>query len=137
MRWPATNNAGYILVSGTNPARTDTWTPLGGPYLLNGGAYEYREPVNQSQPANFYALDYVGLPATGPTLACVPGSNAFVLSWPAAFAGFTLESCSGLPPAGTWHTVSGPYPLSNGWIGVSVPANSNLQQFFRLQKPVP
>lgn len=137
VRWPATNNAGYILVSGTNPARTDTWTPLGGPYLLNGGAYEYREPVNPSQPANFYALDYVGLPATGPTLACVPGSNAFVLSWPAAFAGFTLESCSGLPPAGTWHTVSGPYPLSNGWIGVSVPANSNLQQFFRLQKPVP
>ena len=30
VRWPATNNAGYILVSGTNLGRPNTWSPLGG-----------------------------------------------------------------------------------------------------------
>jgi lysophospholipase L1-like esterase len=136
VRWPATNNAGYILVSGTNLARTDTWLPLGGPYLLSGGAYEYREPVTQSQPANFYALRYVGLPAAGPTLAYTPGSNALALSWPTSYAGFNLETRASFAPSNTWQTVSGPYPLSNGSFGVSVSAGTNAQQFFRLRKPV-
>jgi lysophospholipase L1-like esterase len=137
VRWPATNNAGYVLVSGTNLALMGTWPPLGGPYLLNGGAYEYSEPVIRWRAANFYTLRYMGLPAMGPTLAGVVSSNGVALSWPATYAGFNLESCAGLPPAGTWQTVSGPYPLSNGWIGVSVPENGSAQQFFRLRMPVP
>jgi len=36
-RWPATNDAGFILLSGTNLSRPAAWSPLGGPYLLNGG----------------------------------------------------------------------------------------------------
>jgi len=137
VRWPATNNAGYILVSGTNLARTDTWTPLGGPYVLNGGVYEYHEPVIQLQPANFYVLRYVGLPATGPTLAWVPGSNNLALSWPASFAGFNLETSAGVTLTDIWQTISGPYlTVSNGWFGVSVPENAGSQQFFRLRKPV-
>ena len=54
VRWPATNNAGFILLSGTNLSRSAAWSPLGGPYLLNGGFYEYREPLIQSRAANFY-----------------------------------------------------------------------------------
>jgi lysophospholipase L1-like esterase len=100
VRWPATNNAGFILLSGTNLSRSAAWSPRGGPYLLNGGFYEYREPLIQSQPANFYRLQYVGVPATGPKLGCVLDSNALGLSWPGNFAGFNLETCTGLPPGG-------------------------------------
>jgi len=102
VRWPATNNAGFILLSGTNLSRSAAWSPLGGPYLLNGSSYEYCEPLIQSQAANFYRLLYVGVPATGPKLGCAPESNALALSWPTNFAGFNLETCTGLPPAGVW-----------------------------------
>jgi len=137
VRWPATNNAGFVLLSGTNLSRPAAWSPLGGPYLLNGGVYEYREPLLQSQAANFYRLQYVGVPATGPKLGCVLDANALGLSWPGNFAGFNLETCTGLPPAGPWQTVAGPYPLSNGCFGLSVPRTTGPQQFFRLRKPLP
>jgi hypothetical protein len=137
VRWPATNNAGFMLLSGTNPSPSAAWSPLGGPYLLNGGFYEYREPLIQSQAANFYRLQYVGVPATGPKLGCVLESNALAVSWPTDFAGFNLETCTGLPPAGVWQTVAGPYPLINGRFGVSVPTTNGLPQLFRLRKPLP
>jgi lysophospholipase L1-like esterase len=137
VRWPATNNAGFILLSGTNLCRPADWLPLGGPYLLQGGSYEYREPLMQSQAANFYRLQYVGVPASGPLLGCVLNSNVLGLSWPSNFAGFNLETCTSLPPAGTWQSVAGPYPLSNGCFGLSVPATSGPPQFFRLRKPLP
>jgi hypothetical protein len=137
VRWPATNNAGFILLSGTNLSRPAAWSPLGGPYLLNGGVYEYHEPLIQSQAANFYRLQYVGVPATGPKLGCVLDSNALGLSWPSNFAGFNLETCTGLPPAGPWQTVAGPYRLSNGCFGLSGPRTTGPQQFFRLRKPLP
>jgi lysophospholipase L1-like esterase len=137
VRWPATNNAGFILLSGTNLSCPAAWSPLGGPYLLNGGFYEYREPPIQSQPANFYRLQYLGVPATGPKLGGVLGSHTLSLSWPSNFAGFNLETCTGLPPVGAWQTVAGPYPLSNGAFGLSVPTTNGPQQFFRLRKPLP
>ena len=137
VRWPATNHAGFILLSGTNLSRPAAWSPLGGPYLLNGGFYEYREPLIQSQAANFYRLQYVGVPASGPKLGFVLDSNALDLPCPSNFAGFNLESCTGLPPAGPWQTVAGPYPLSNGWFGLSVPRTTGAQQFFRLRKLLP
>jgi hypothetical protein len=137
VRWPATNNAGFILLSGTNLASSAAWLPLGGPCLLNGGFYEYREPLIQSRAANFYRLQYVGLPATGPMLGCVLNSNSLGLSWATNFAGFNLETCTSLPPAGAWQTVTGPYPLSNGCFGVSVPRTIGAGQFFRLRKPLP
>jgi hypothetical protein len=136
VRWPATNHAGFVLVSGTNLSGAASWSPLGGPYVLNGGFYEYREPVIQSQPANFYTLRYVGLPAVGPSLAWTLGSNALGLSWPTDFAGFNLEISTGLAPVATWQTVAGPYPLTNGSFGISVSRTPVSQQFFRLRKPV-
>jgi len=137
VRWPATNNAGFILLSGTALSQPAAWAPLGGPYLLNGGYYEYRDPLVQSRAANFYRLQYVGVPATGPNLGFVLGTNATDLSWPSNFAGFNLETCTGLPPADAWQTVAGPYPLSNGCFGLSVPRTTGPQQFFRLRKPLP
>jgi len=137
VRWPATNNGGYILLSGTNLSLPAVWLPLGGPYLVNNGVYEYREPLIQSQAANFYRLQYVGVPATGPTLGYVLNSDALGLSWATNFAGFNLETCTSLPPGSAWQTVAGPYPLTNDRFGLWVPRTTVPQQFFRLRKPVP
>jgi lysophospholipase L1-like esterase len=136
VRWPATNHAGFILASGSNLSGAATWSPRGGPYVLNGGFYEYREPIVLSQPFNFYTLRYVGLPATGPNLAWVLTSNALGLSWPTDFAGFNLETSTGFAPVGVWQTVAGPYLLTNGSFGASVSRTPGSQQFFRLRKPV-
>jgi len=135
-RWPATNHAGYVLLSGTNLSQTTAWSALGGPYVLNGGYYEYREPVILSKSANLYTLRYVGLSSTGPNVSWVLSSNALGLSWPTAFAGFNLETTTVLPSTGLWQTVAGPYYLSNSSFGISVPRPDS-QQFFRLRKPLP
>jgi len=137
LSWPATNHAGFVLVSGTDLSQVGKWSPLGGPYLLNGGLYEYREPVSRSQSAKYYSLRYVGLPATGPNLTWVLEASSLGLSWALDFAGFNLEVSAGLPPADTWHVVPGPYRLSNGCFGVSVSRTEASPQFFRLRKPVP
>jgi hypothetical protein len=136
VRWAATNHAGFILVSGSNLAQTGGWSPLGGPYLLNGGAYEYREPVNRSQPGNFYTLRYVGLPVSGPELAWMGSSNGLELSWPVQFAGFNLEVSTNVQSSAGWQTVPGPYVLSNGSFGVSVTWVADCPQFFRLRRLV-
>jgi hypothetical protein len=137
LRWPATNHAGFILVSDTDLSQKDTWLPLGGPYLLNGGFYEYREPLVPSQLAKFYALRYIGLPVIGPKLSWGLSSNAIGLFWGMDFAGFNLESTTDLPPVDVWQTVGGPYSLSNGCFGVSVPRPADSRLFFRLRKPLP
>jgi hypothetical protein len=137
LRWPATNNTGFILVSGTNLSWNCAWSPVGGPYLLEGGFYEYREPLIQPPAANFYLLRYVGLPAKGPKLGWMPGSNVLGLSWTVDFAGFNLETSTNLSPTDAWRTVAGPYALTNGRFQVSTPRTSAYQQFFRLKKPLP
>lgn len=137
LRWPATNSAGFILISGADLSETYDWLPLGGPYILNGGFYEYREPLNLAQLVSYYQLRYVGLPAIGPRLGFRLESNAAVPFWASDFAGFNLEARSGLAPSATWETVRGPYPLSNGSFQVWVPRSGVSNQFFRLRKPLP
>jgi hypothetical protein len=70
------------------------------------------------------------------TFFCVPGSNKLGLSWAVGFAGFNLEVTTSLPPNAIRQTVPGPYYLSNGTFGLSVPGTA-AQQFFRLRKPLP
>jgi lysophospholipase L1-like esterase len=137
LRWPATNNAGFILISGTDPTEAYSWLPLGGPYILDSGFYEYREPFNLGQVASYYQLCYVGLPAVGPQLGFRLASNAVVSSWASGFAGFNLEASSGLGPSDIWETVNGPYPLSNGSFQVWTPRIGVSNQFYRLRKPLP
>ena len=136
LRWPATNNAGFILTSGTDLSGTYSWLPLGGPYVLNDGIYEYREPVNLAQLVNYYQLRYIGLPTIGPQLGFRLVSNAAVLSWASDFAGFNLEASSGLAPSDAWVTVNGPYLWSNVSFQVWAPRSGVSNQFFRLRKPV-
>ena len=133
VRWPATNNAGFILISGTNLFEV-SWLPLGGPYILNAGFYEYREPLPSQR---YYGLRYIGLPAIGPRLGFRLETNAVVPSWPIDFAGFNLEASYGLAPSDAWETVKGPYPLSNGSFQMWAPRSGISNQFFRLRKPLP
>jgi hypothetical protein len=136
LQWPATNNGGFILTSGNDPSETYSWSPVGGPYLLNGSFYEYREPLNLATSANYYQLRYVGLPTIGPQLGFRRESNAAVLSWASDFAGFNLEASYGLGPSAVWATVNGPYPLSNGSFQVWPPRIGVSRQLFRLRKPL-
>ena len=134
--WPATNNAGFILLCGTNLSASANWSPLGGPYLLNGDGYEYREPLNQARSERFYRLQYVGVPSAGPRLNGIMEPNRLSFSWPTNYAGFNLETSTGLASVGDWLTVEGPYSLSNGGFRVSVPVTTSTPQYYRLRKPV-
>jgi lysophospholipase L1-like esterase len=135
MRWSATNNAGFVLFSQTAPFPTSSWLPLGGPYILTGGFYEYRDPMPLSRPTIFYRLLYLGLPATGPRLGIDMEANAALLSWGSDFAGFNLETTAALSGSAPWQTVSGPYTLSNGRFQAQTSSTSISNQFFRLRKP--
>ncbi len=135
LRWPATNNAGFAVFSGTDLLQTSSWLPLGGPYILTGGLYEYREPMLVSGASTFYRLLYVGVPATGPRLAVRMEANATVLSWASGFPGFNLETTAALSGNVAWQTVSGPYTLSNGSFQARTSSTSISNQFFRLRKP--
>jgi len=136
LRWPATNNAGFVLISGTDLSGTYSWLPLGGPYILDGSYYEYREPLNLAQTANYYQLRYVGLPAIGPQLRLRLESNTVVCSWAGGFAGFNLEASPAVGPSAVWETVNGPYSPSNGSFQVWTPRIGVSNQFFRLRKPL-
>ena len=120
LHWPATNNAGFVLFSGTDLLQTPSWLPLGGPFMPTDGLYEYREPMLLSGPGRFYQLFYLGLPATGPRLDIRMETNATVLSWGSGFAGQTL---------------AGPYNLSNGSFQARTSRTSITNEFFRLRKP--
>ena len=136
LRWPATNNAGFVLISGTDLSGTYSWLPLGGPYILDGGYYQYREPLNLARIANYYQLRYVGLPAIGPQVRLGLESNAVVCSWASDFAGFNLEASAGVGPSAVWETVNGPYSPSNGSFQVWTARLGVSNQFFRLRKPL-
>ncbi len=93
--------------------------------------------ASPSQASLSFDLELFGAGEFAPRLAASLESNALALSWPTNFTGFNLETCTSLPPAGVWQTVAGPYPLSNGCFGLSVPTTTGPQQFFRLRKPLP
>ena len=135
LSWPATNNAGFALFWGADALHTSSWLPLGGPYMLAGGFYEYREAMLLSGPSIFYRLLYIGLPAVGPRLSVQMEADAAVLSWGSGFAGFNFENTAAVPGLADWQTVSGPYTLDNGRFQVRTSTTNLSRQFFRLRKP--
>jgi hypothetical protein len=109
-------------------------TIAGLPPGTNVLAVEVHE-FSSTQPSLSFDLELFGTGEFATRLAASLDSNVLGLSWPSNFAGFNLETCTGLPPAGPWQTVAGPYPLSNGSFGLSFPRITGPQQFFRLCKP--
>ena len=131
----STNFSGYILQSKTNLPASLTWKTVGGPYLLAGINFEYHVPFASMQPAEMFRLHFVGTPAVAPVLFFRRQANAVVLYWQTAFAGFTLESATDLPPLGSWMPVSGPYPLVNGYIQYRDTTPGVGRKFYRLHWP--
>ena len=132
LRWPATNNAGFVLF--WSPPSPVTWLPVGGPYVLDGGFYEYREPLPTN--GRLYGLRYVGLPSNPPQLCLHVDPSAALLAWGSAFAGFNLETTPAVPGFSNWQTVSGPYDLTNGAFQARTPWTAGSNAFFRLCKPL-
>jgi lysophospholipase L1-like esterase len=133
VRWSASNSEGFVLFSKADISPTTPWVPLGGPYILTNGFYEYRLPLPAT--AVFYRLQYLGLPPTPPQLGIHMGPD-MVLSWGIGFAGFNLETTSALPGTGSWQTVSGPYTLTNWTFQVQTSRSVSSNAFFRLRKPL-
>jgi len=130
LSWPATNSAGFVLLSGTNLSQTATWALLGGPYLLSDGSYQYE----LSGPGAFYRLVYVSTPSVPPRLGLRLTGGANVLNWASSYPGFNVETTAALPANGVWQTVAGPYVLSNGSFQAQTPITSS-NAFFRLRRP--
>ncbi len=137
LSWPATNNAGFAIFYGTNLLDASSWLPIGGPYSLASGFYEYQGSMLLSGPDTFYRLTYVGLPNTGPRLLLGVQTSDAVLSWDSGFPGFNLESSAVMSGAAEWQTLAGPYMLSDGRFQVQTSTTNAGSQFFRLRKLLP
>jgi hypothetical protein len=70
---------------------------------------------------------------TTPELILQKQGNDVVLSWPAGFAGYSLQSKSELTQAGSWAPVNTPTFSSSGVNSVTVPITAR-QQYFRLRR---
>jgi hypothetical protein len=122
-----TFNAGTSSVyqtAGTNTyAGTNTFLslgPLADPQLL--------PPLSLTT----VVLDQLLNPGSPTIVMATTGTNLTV-SWPVAFAGFTLQSCTNLAST-NWATVSSPMPQIVGTnYQIALPAG-NAAQFFRLAK---
>jgi hypothetical protein len=131
----STNFVGYILESKTNLSASSTWLPVGGPYAQAGINFEYHEPLASLQSAEFFRLHFLGEQAAAPLLFFIRETNAVVLYWQTSFAGFTLESATDLAPTSTWLSVSGPYPLVNGYFQYRDATPGLARKFYRLHWP--
>lgn len=68
-----------------------------------------------------------------PQLSIVQTGTNVVVSWPASFSGFVLQSNAALSQPGAWASVSQPVILTNGANSAVVPIESSAQ-FYRLKK---
>ena len=73
---------------------------------------------------------------TTPMLTMQKSGNNLVLSWPAGFAGYSLQSRSDLTQAGRWTPVNEPAASADGVSWMTVPITGQ-QQFFRLNSTQP
>ncbi len=69
-----------------------------------------------------------------PSLNIGQSNNSAVLSWPAAFSNYQLQSNTNLLLSNGWSTVVAARSTNNGVISVTSPATNN-RQFFRLSSP--
>lgn len=133
----STNYVGFNLQS-ASPLPAAGWTTVAGPYYLAGGFYEYAESRAALQSQKYFRLAYTGVTivSPGPTLSLQVETNSVIISWPANFAGFTLESKTNLAPAIPWSPVPGPYLINGADLEYrqSAPA-LNGSSFYRLRGP--
>jgi hypothetical protein len=115
------------------------WTAINGPYYLAGPYFEYWEARANLQTTKFFRLHYTGaIVLSGPPPLAIQSSNSGVtLAWPAALAGFILETTTNLVPPVTWVPLPGSaLTVTNGQIEYrqNLRGQSPLR-FYRLRSP--
>jgi hypothetical protein len=134
----STNFDGFVLEYATDLSGNPTWTQIDGPYFLAGGYYEYHEAKSALATKKFFRLRYPGIFFLTPIeaeLSFELDSNQAVLTWPADYVGYTLESTTSLEPPATWTPVSGSYGITNGQFEFRQNLNTKPREFFRLRWP--
>jgi Concanavalin A-like lectin/glucanases superfamily/Alpha-L-arabinofuranosidase C-terminal domain len=122
-----------IPMSGVQAIRNivgaDNWPDPG----MQGSIDELRIYNGALTPNEIAATDALGpnqlLTVASPVITVSPMTNGVLLSWPAAAAGFSLQSTTN--PASAWTTMSFSPQLVGGQWQVNVPASESAQ-FFRL-----
>lgn len=130
-----TNLAGYTLESKPS-ALAGSWTPIAGPYYLDGIYLEYWETRANLSAEKFFRLHLTGAMVLSqpPQLTIQAQTNFAVISWSSGFAGFTLQSKTELSPTMPWVNLPGPYQSNGGNFEFAEPV-SGQQKFFRLSGP--
>jgi hypothetical protein len=139
--------ASGVNASGTNPPKTYQWfrntaagwVPISG---ANGTSYTFA-PQPSDNGAQFRVVVYIpGANATSsvatltiggaqPRLAARRSGNSLVITWPASFTTFILETAPTVPSA-TWSTVNYTVAGSENIATIPIPASGNA--FYRLRK---
>ena len=130
-----TNFVGYTLESESN-LLARAWISVAGPYYQDGGYFEYWETRGALSPTKFFRLHLTGAVVLSqpPALAIQVQTNTVVLSWPANFAGFTLQTKTDLSLATVWNDLPEPYPVNGDSFQYHEPVTLT-QKFYRLRGP--
>ncbi|HYG22806.1 MAG TPA: hypothetical protein VEH04_08495 [Verrucomicrobiae bacterium] len=131
----STDFEGFTLEYTTN-LHNASWTALTGPYFLNGGYYEYREPRSSLAHTRYFRLRYSGvmiLTPAQPQLSLQSAGSQSVLNWPLAYAGFAVEVATNLAPNAVWRPLPGPYAITNGVFEVRRNVRTNAAEYYRLK----
>jgi hypothetical protein len=133
----STNYDGFVLEYTADLAGNPTWTEIDRTYFLAGGYYEYHEARSSQATKRFYRLRYPGMFFLTPSeaeLSFELQSNQAVLTWPADYVGYTLESTTNLAPPAIRTPIAGSYGITNGQFEFrqNLPSTKP-HEFFRLR----
>ena len=135
----STNYNGFILEYTTDIAGKPTWIQIDGPYFLNGSYYEYHEAKSALATKKYFRLRYPGIffvTSSAAELTFDLELNQAVITWPADYVGYTLESTTNLNAPVIWEPASGALTITNGQFEFrqNLPA-AKPREFFRLRWP--
>jgi fibronectin type 3 domain-containing protein len=142
LSWPAVSGASsYNLKSATNSGgsyvvltnmTTTAYTNTG---LLNGTTYFYVVSALNIAGESTNSVPASATPQAPPTLVISQTGANFMISWPLASAGFTLQSCTNLAAA-NWVNVTSPAPqiVGSQWQVVLPPPGAGSSAYYRLSK---
>lgn len=123
-----TNGTAFTTLHSFSGTNADGAGPAGGVMLSDNVLYGTTAGGGDWGSGTVFSM---ALPITPPQLSVVAAGPNVVLSWPANFAGFRVESTTNISPPATWATNLPPPSLVNGQYTLTNPI-SGPQQFFRL-----
>jgi poly(hydroxyalkanoate) depolymerase family esterase len=127
------SDAATLYTVGTQPA-TGVFTSAS---LTNTAAFRYVRYLSPSGGwGNVAELEFDGYPlAIRPAVSVAMSATNLILAWPAASAGFTLQSCTNLV-LGAWMNVTSPAPqmIGSQWQVTLPPPDNADSVYYRLMK---